>query len=288
VAHTACVTTLDPPDLGLTHTSFHKDNAPADPTADLAARVFVLDLQEQLPGVQRLREWTLDVLHPRPGERAVDVGCGTGTEVRRLAGLVAPDGEAVGIEPDPGLREEAVRRAADAGAAATFLDADAGALPFEDGSVDVLRCERVFQHLADAEGAAREFARVLSPGGRVVVVDSDWGTLVQAQGDPDVVRRVDASSLRRMANPYAGRWLRGQLHRAGLAVDPDIAATAVVMPDDLLRNTQLLRINLDYALEDGAITEDEAAAYERDTQQTLEEGGAFFAVTMFGVLARKG
>ena len=75
-------------------------------------QIIVLDLQEQMPGVQRLRDWTLAALDPQPGERAVDVGSGTGTEVRRLAGLVGTDGEAIGVEPHPGMRAEAEIRAA--------------------------------------------------------------------------------------------------------------------------------------------------------------------------------
>lgn len=275
-----------PPDITLSPSSFRKDNVAEDPETDLASRLFVLDLQEQLPGVQRLRDWTLDRLAPRAGERAVDVGCGTGAEVRRLAGLVGPAGEAVGVEPDAGMRREAERRAAAEEVVARFVDGDAVALPFDDGSVDVVRCERVFQHLTDPEAAAREIARVLAPGGRVVVVDSDWGTMVQSMGDPEVVRRVHEASLRRMANPYAGRLLRGQLHRAGLTVDPDVAATAVVFPDEVLRGLQLVRSNLDFALEDGVISEAEAADHELAVLRSLDDGSAFVAVTMFGVLAR--
>ena len=89
------------PPLAVTPTSFRRGNVADDPDADLAAQVFVLDLQERMPGVQRLRDWTLAALDPQPGERAVDVGCGTGTEVRRLAHLVGTDGEAIGVEPHP-------------------------------------------------------------------------------------------------------------------------------------------------------------------------------------------
>jgi SAM-dependent methyltransferase len=272
----------------LTPTSFRKGNVAADADADLRARIFVLDVQEQLPGVQRLRDWTMGVLAPRPGERAVDVGCGAGSEVRRFAALVAaPEGDAIGVEPDPGLRAEAERRTAEAGVTASYLDGDAAALPFEDASVDVLRCERVFQHLSEPDAAAAEFARVLAPGGRAVVVDSDWGTAVQTFGDPDVRRRLDEAAWRRMANPFAGRHLRGQLHRAGLVVDPDIAATAVVMPDDLLRDLAFLRINLDLALEEGVVTAAEGERFIADARGALDAGTAFLAVTMFGVCARR-
>ena len=152
--------------------------------ARVATLVALLDAQEQQPAVRRLRDWAFEALAPQPGESVVDVGAGTGTELRRLAEAVAPDGRAVGIEPNPGLRDEASRRAALTGSAATLMDGDAADLPFADGAVHVLRCERVFQHLSDPQAAAHEFARVLAPGGRVAVLDSDWGTAISHPGDP--------------------------------------------------------------------------------------------------------
>ena len=276
-----------PPDLEITPTAFRKGNVPTDADNDLASRIFVLDLQEQMPGVVRLRDWTLGALAPRPGDVAVDVGCGAGTEVRRLARLVGPGGRAVGVEPDPGLRAEAERRAMAESSPATYVDGDAVALPFADDSVDVIRCERVFQHLPDPMAATREFARVLAPGGRVVVVDSDWGTVVQTVGDAEFVCRLNEFSWRQMANPFAGRHLRGQLHRAGLNVDPDIAATAVVMPDEVIGGLQLWRPTFAQAMEEGVLTLDDVGQFERDIHTALERGEAFVAVTMFGVLARK-
>jgi ubiquinone/menaquinone biosynthesis C-methylase UbiE len=281
------VSTDDELPLALTPTSFQRGNVAADPDADLAAQVFVLDLQEQMPGVQRLRDWTIDALDPQPGERAVDLGCGTGTEVRRLARLVGTGGEAIGVEPHPGMRAEAEARAGAAAVAATFIDGDALSLPFPDESVDVIRCERVFQHLADPEGAARELARVLAPGGRAVVVDSDWETSVQSMGDRDVVRRLNESAWRRMANPFSGRQLRGQLHRAGLEVDPDIAATAVLMPDEVIRQMHLLRPAITLAVEEGAISPEEAITLEREVVASVDAGDAFFSVTMFAVFGRR-
>lgn len=263
--------------------SFRKDNQPVDAEADLAAQVFVLDLQESLPVVRRLRQWTLDRLAPSAGEVAVDVGSGTGAEVRRLAGLVGADGRAVGVEPHPGMRAVAGERSW--GTTAEFVDGDATALPFADGSVDVIRCERVFQHLPDAEAAAREFARVLAPGGRVVVVDSDWGTQVVHPGDPGVVRRTQEAFWARSPNPFAGRLLRGQLTRAGLDVDPEVESGAVMPPPQAV--VSLMRTSVEEAVADGTVTRAEADRLVADFEAAIPTGEALMAVTMFAVLARK-
>lgn len=267
---------------GLSPSSFQKDNVAEDAAADTAAQAVVLDMQEQLPGVQRLRDWALAALAPQPGETCVDVGSGTGAEVRRLAGLVGASGQAVGVEPHGGLRAIAEERSQ--GSGARYVDGAAGALPFADGSVDVIRCERVFQHLPDPEAAVREFVRVLRPGGRVVVIDSDWGSVVQTPGDPELVARLQAYRNGQTPNPFAGRLLPGQLRGAGLDVDPDIAATAVIPPD--LAVQVLLAKGLADAVVDGVVTQGEADQLLAETRAAQEQGTAFLAVTMFGVLGR--
>ncbi len=277
---------MSEPTPSLTPQAFQRDHVADDPQAELAALVRVLDLQERMPSVIRLRDWALAGLAPQPGERAVDVGCGTGAEVDRMAALVGPDGEAVGVEPHPGLRAEAHKRLA-ARAHATAVDGDAAALPFDDESVDVLRCERVFQHLPDPQAAAREIVRVLRPGGRAVVIDTDWETAVMSMGDPDVVRRLLEASRSRMPQPRVGRQLRRLLTRAGLVVDPDIAAAAVVLPDDELRRMEFLRLQAEAAIAEGVLAREEAEQLERDVIAAVDAGEAFFAVTMFGVVGRR-
>src|SRR3712207_2481015 len=104
--------------------------------------VQLLDMQDASPPVSRLRAWALDAIAAQPGEVVVDVGAGTGTVTRLLGTLVAPDGQAIGVEPNPRLREIAEARAT-AAAGVRFVAGLAGELPVADGSVDVVWSERV-------------------------------------------------------------------------------------------------------------------------------------------------
>ena len=113
-----------------------------------------------------------------PGMRVLDVGCGTGDDVRAIAGIVGPNGRAAGVDRSRTMIEEA--RARGVPANAEFALAEAGALPFEEASFDAARAERVFQHLAQPEPAARELYRVLKPGGTALLLDQDWESLIVA------------------------------------------------------------------------------------------------------------
>lgn len=278
--------TTDPPELGRLRTAFRADRASDDPEADLRAMVFVLDLQEAQPGFVRLRDWAMARLAPVEGETAVDVGCGAGAVVRALAGRVGPRGRAVGVEPNPGLRRVAQQRSAGTWPAPEIVDGDAYALPFEDESVDVLHCERVWQHLADPARAAREVARVLRPGGRAAVLDSDWATMVVEPADPDVLRRVNQRFWDASPNPFSGRRLRGLLRDAGLVVDPDIGSSASVMPDAALREWGSAWPALSDAVRSGAVSAAEAETWARCLRAAVDRGSAFASVTMFAVVAR--
>jgi ubiquinone/menaquinone biosynthesis C-methylase UbiE len=267
--------------------AFQRDQLGAGGDEQFSAMLRILDLQAQIPGVVRLRDWAMAALAPQPGETVVDVGSGTGSEVQTLARAVGPTGSAVGVEPNPQMRAEAERRAGQDGSLASFVDGDAVSLPFSDASVDAVRCERVFQHLPDPEAAAADMVRVLRPGGRVVLMDSDWGTAIWHPVDPAVARRHHESFLRHIAQPFAGRQLRSWLSRAGLTVDPDVGSTAVVMPDEALTGGAIVRSNAAAAVSDGSLSQDEADALVAGLTEAATRGEALVSVTMFAVLAHK-
>ena len=100
------------------------------------------------------------------GERLLDVGCGTGNAVLAAARAGA---EVTALDPSARLVEVARERLAAAGVDATVLVGDAQALPFADGSFDVVLSVFAVIFAPDAERAIGEVVRVLRPGGRALV-----------------------------------------------------------------------------------------------------------------------
>lgn len=247
--------------------------------------VDVRDLQAALPGIHRLRIWAHEALALRPGEKAVDIGSGTGSEVFAFADAVGPTGEAVGVEPDPNLLASAERRANQLGSAARFHSGDAYGIPFGADYFDAALCERVFQHLTAPVRAANEIARVLRPGGRAVVVDVDWDTAIVHPGGRGVVRQVLDTLISATTNPLAGRAIPGQLTRAGLVVD-EIGSHALVQDRAAGPGSLVTRISA-MAVARGSITEAERDQLLRDLERGAETGDIHLSVTMFAVLAHK-
>lgn len=267
--------------------TFTADHVPDDAAKQLAGLVAVLDLQETYAPILRLREWAAEQLALTDGSVVLDVGSGTGTEAIRLAELVGPSGRSVGVEPHAGLRGVARGRAEEEGSPAEFVDGLAGDLPFPDGTADGVRCERVLQHLPDPQGAVDEMARVLRPGGRVVLVDSDWGTSTMSHGDPDVVRRYAEMTRRIQPNPFAGRHLREYVLDAGLELLPDVGTAVLILPPPGVRTLGMLETGLRTAVDEGALTQEEADGFRADVLAAMDRGSWHSSVTMFAVVGRK-
>lgn len=160
-----------------------------------------------------------------PGQSLLDVGCGPGTITLDLAGVVAP-GRAVGIDAATDVVDQARAAAERAGVPVAFEVADMFALPFADGSFDVVHAHQVLQHVADPVAALVEMRRVCRPGGVVAARDGDYPAFAFAPDEPGLTRAIGAyGDLTRInnANWDAGRHLLGWAHAAGFA---DVTASA--------------------------------------------------------------
>jgi len=109
----------------------------------------------------------------RPGQRVLDVGCGTGYFARLLARAVGPDGLVVGIDPSPEMIGYAARKAGRLGNC-QFRVGTAESLDLPDEQFDVVVSSLVMHHLPEdlRVPALREMRRVLRPGGALVVADA--------------------------------------------------------------------------------------------------------------------
>jgi ubiquinone/menaquinone biosynthesis C-methylase UbiE len=139
--------------------------ADARRTFDLWSRFYERDPFSRWLGT-RQRE-ALEALELRPGDRLLDVGCGTGAGVRAAAKVVE---RAVGVDLSPKMLGEARERAAGI-PGVEFVEGDSEQLPFGDSEFTAVVCTTSLHHYPRPDAAAREIARVLAPGGRAVIGD---------------------------------------------------------------------------------------------------------------------
>jgi SAM-dependent methyltransferase len=153
--------------------------------------------------------------------------------------------------------------------------------------VDVLWCERVLQHLDDPQAAVSEFARVLRPGGRAVLLDSDHATRITSDLDRDVEAALNRAFTDRTASPFVGRSIRRLAVTAGLEVDEDVGAAVLAMAPAMMRDAPLVRQAGGWATEAGTITAEQLETALDRVRAAADAGWAFSAVTIFGFCARR-
>jgi ubiquinone/menaquinone biosynthesis C-methylase UbiE len=115
------------------------------------------------------------------------------------------------------LAAAARRRVGGHAATVRFVVGEALRLPFADMSFDAVTATQAYEYVPEISGALAEARRALRPGGRVLVLDTDWGSLVWHCSDPARMRRVLAAWDEHVADPYLPRRLNRLLVNAGFS-----------------------------------------------------------------------
>ncbi len=194
--------------------------------------------------VRAYKQLSYDLLDLTSGQALLDLGCGRGDDVRALAGRVAPGGVVIGVDTNPdmiALAEQAP--VATPEVEVRFQVANAERLPFAEATFDAVRVDRVLQHVEAPAQVAHEIARVLRPGGRVVMIEPDWKLMAVypgsvAGGDDDTTAAAILGwQIAHTRHPLIGRQLGALLHDAGfeaIGIQPVAYASATYELADLV------------------------------------------------------
>lgn len=229
----------------------------------------------------------------RPGERVLDVACGTGVVTRLAAERVGATGTVAGLDINPGMLAVA-RASTPANLSIEWHEASAESMPLPDEAFDIVLCELGLQFLPDKLAALREMRRVLAPGGRLVIgvggptpppfVILDEG--LARHIDPGISKFVDV-----VFSLHDPGMLHSLISDAGFRdvdVQSDPKTLRLPAPQDFLwqyvHSTPLA----------GAVAQADAerrAALERDVvagwQAFVEDGAMMLTVNIVLVIARK-
>jgi SAM-dependent methyltransferase len=254
----------------------------SDRTAELLAMMEEMDAN---PAIQRLGAWAFERLAISPGESVLDAGCGLGFDTVRLARLTGPTGRVLGIDFSEAMLSSARERQPADVTNIELRFGDVTALDLPDASVDVIHCERMLQHLEDPRIAVAELARVLKPGGRIALLDTDWETATSSAGSDEIVARMTPFTAGIARSRRVGRIVPVLLHDTGLeviGVEP-----AAVAPGPTIINGFAFDQMPTFASLAGTATEDEAREWVAEIRRQFAGGYLAQFVTMIGAVARK-
>jgi SAM-dependent methyltransferase len=251
-----------------------------------------MDATAEWEATRRLRAWERDGLGLDRGQRLLDVGCGLGDAALALAAALGPEGEIVGVDASAEMIDVARKRGRAAACRVRFSVGDALALDEPDDTFDAARSERTLQWLPDPQAAVSELARVLRPGGRVSLIDTDWSTFSIQVGDDDLSTRVrEAMRVERRRPSKIGRRLPELVRRAGLEVLATTEATQTwdrwdpdgsPAPQGCFSMSSLA----DDLVDVGQLEPRERARFVSTIDRAARDGRFSMALTMYAVVAR--
>ena len=249
-----------------------------------------LEATYQTPDVVAQRAATLHALALQAGERVVDVGSGPGLLAAEMAAQVGPAGRVIGLDLSDSMLALSRQRCGEltTSVSMSFLKADAAKLPFADSVFDVAVSTQVYEYVPDVTAALEEVYGVLRPGGRVVILDTDWDSIVWAAGEQARMQRLLEAWADRFADPHLPRSLSWQLEAAGFHVercDVLVLFNPEYDPDTYsVANGQIMA---DFAVAQGRMPREEAEAWMRDLQRLGSQGRYFFSLNRYLFLATK-
>ena len=242
------------------------------------------------PQIVEQRKRLRAFIRAQPGETGLDLGCGVAYLACELAREVSPGG-----------RVEAIDASSDAVTASRLrisaqgLDqvvnvglGDANSLPFPDAHFDFVAAAQVYCYVPDLVGALAEAARVLRPGGRLVVLDTDWDMVAWSSADEALTRRmVQARAAAQFAHAHLPRELPRLLRGAGLET-ADVQTFSIIETDYQADSfgAGIIASTRDAALKDGVPRVD-VDRWVGDMETRRAPGQWFFCLNRFVFVARK-
>jgi len=255
-------------------------NASMQDVREMAA---ALEVRAQAPDQAQVNEALVDALAPLPGEHILEVGCGSGVLCRQIAPALVLGGNITGVDISPKFLKIARGHAASADLSA-LIQWGAGRaefLPFRDASFDKVFAARLLLHVSDPQAVLKEMARVVRPGGHVMVMDWDFDTVAVDHSDRELTRRLlHWRCDHHGGNNWSGRQLWGLMAATGLINVKVIPIVSVAR-----RENDSLILSLFKAAEvarDGdAIAPDEYDAWVGELKSSLATGGFFASIVYF-------
>ncbi len=239
------------------------------------------------PDVVEQRNKVLALLAPQPGERALDIGCGPGLTTEALAQAVGSSGSVLGVDIAPPMLALARRRCASL-AQVSFGMADVTRLPYAEASFDIALASQVYEYVADVDLALGELARVIRPGGRAVLVDTDWESAVWASNDDARMRRVLETWNEHIPHPQLPRTLKHRMMQAGFReVQVAVVPLLNAVYDPQTYSVGMMGMIGNFAAGRNGLTADDIAGWRQDAKLIGDSDGYFFSLCRYVFIGKR-
>lgn len=237
----------------------------------------------QAPDIVAQRARVLELLALEPGERVADLGCGPALLAVDMARQVGHSGTVDGLDASPSMIALGRRRVA-AFPRVRLCAGGVTDLPYADRAFDVAVCTQVYEFVADIEGALRELKRVIRPGGRALIMDTDWESCVWRSSDDARMRRLLDCWDTHCPHPHLPRRLVPLLREAGFS-RVETHVIPIVSADFREDSYSAGAIELIAGHARASLDETTVNAWVQDLRALADRGEWFFSLNRYVFLA---
>ena len=240
-----------------------------------------IELSYQTPEIVRQRIQTIEALALRAGEQVLDAGCGTGLLVHAMSSTIGSQGRIVGVDLSHDMLEMAKNRCSEL----ANIELEQGSvtqLDFDDNSFDAASCIQTLLYVDDVETALSELYRVLKPGGRVAIIETDWRGVVLNSPDDVTTRKILDAWDAAVSSPNLPVKLTLLLKQLNFSA---IKTTAIPILNtsysDVNFSSGMLEYFSTYAVKNKVITSDDAQLWMKQIRDLSTTDSYFFCVNRF-------
>lgn len=238
------------------------------------------------PDIVAQRQDSLTRLSVSEGESVLDIGSGPGFLATALAEATGSSGKVVGVD----ISKQMVDRAASKSTQPwlSYEVADATSLPFKDESFDVIASTQVAEYVPDIDAFCSEVFRVLKPGGRGLILATDWDAVCWHSENPERMARVLKAFAPHCANSRLPRTLAAKVRKAGLVVD-EVAYFSIVNVDryEGCYGAMIVPFIKAYVSSKDSVQEDELEQWADEQSELDARGEHFFSSGRFSFSVSK-
>lgn len=238
------------------------------------------------PDVENQRNDFIKALNPQQNQKILDVGSGPGFLANEISQSIGQSGLICGIDISKPLLDIAKSNYQDR-TDIEFHFGDASKIPFKTDDFDTVVSTQVLEYVPDVDAALLEFKRVLKPGGKVALLDTDWDSIVWHSSDAQRMNRVLKVWEEHASDPFLPRTLANRLSNAGFRVESrEIIPIYNANFNEETYSNRLIDLIVPFVVNTGKITISEAETWANDLRERGQDGDYFFSLNRYFFLAK--
>lgn len=233
------------------------------------------------PEIVKQRLLTLDALAINAGDSVLDAGCGTGLLTALMSAQAGQSGQVTGLDQSPHMLELAATRCNALGNV-KLHQGDITNLNFDTDSFDAASSIQTLLYIEDVDSALKELYRVLKPGGRIGIIETDWHGLVINSPDIALTRTMTDAWDSTVASPNLPPRLIPLLRETGFKA---VSVQAIPVINSSYNKSgygaSMIRYMAKNAVKQEHITQQQADQWTKDIKTLAKQKSFFFCINRF-------